>query len=146
MSGVCPDHPGEHVPSYSPGSHRLSVLLHGGVRCPRIHNFTEGRDYSLYDCLPQFGLDWFGRRSFFDQREETGQALWMDLALALARRSGQELNNSYVLTTSPVFGTLRKFFCAAVRDIQFAYDGCFGGTGRPPVNLQLYAAGYRREP
>ena len=37
-------------------------------------------------------------------------------------RSGQELNNSYVLTTNPAFGTLRKFFCAAVRDIQFAYD------------------------
>ena len=27
LSGVCPDHPGEHVSSHSPGSHRLSVLL-----------------------------------------------------------------------------------------------------------------------
>ena len=94
--------------------------LNGKDHLERIHNFTEGRGYSFYDCLRQFGLEWFGWRSFFDQREETGQALWMDLALA--RRSGQELNNSYVLTTSPAFGTLRKFFHAAVRDIQFAYD------------------------
>ena len=82
--------------------------LNGKDHLERIHSFTEGRGYSFYDCLRQFGLKWFGRRSFFDQQEETGQALWMDLALA--RRSGQELNNSYVLTTSLVFGTLRKFF------------------------------------
>ena len=77
--------------------------LNGKDYLERIHNFTEGRGYSFYECLRRFGLEWFGRRSFFDQRDETGQALWMDLALA--RRSGQELNNSYVLTTSPAFWT-----------------------------------------
>ena len=61
-----------------------------------------------------------------------GQALWMDLALA--RRSGQELNNSYVLTTSPAFGTLRKFFRAAVRDIQFAYDVFPGASVAPAAH------------
>ena len=45
-----------------------------------------------------------------------GQALWMDLALA--RHSGQELHNDYVLTTSPAFGNLRKFFRAAVSKCQ----------------------------
>ena len=61
--------------------------LNGKDHLERIHNFTEGRGYSFYDCLRQFGLKWFGRRSFFDQREETGQALWMDLELA--RRTEQ---------------------------------------------------------
>ena len=102
MSGVCPDHPGEHVSSHSPCSHRLPVLLavptcpmwfvselNGKDHLERIHNFTEGRGYSFYDCLRQFGLEWFGRRSFFDHRkEETGRpcGVWMDLALA--SRSG----------------------------------------------------------
>ena len=94
--------------------------LNGKDHLERIHSFTEGRGYSFCDCLRQFGLEWFGRRSFFDQREETGQALWMDLALA--RYSGQELHNNYVLTTSPAFGNLRKFFRAAVRDLVLAYS------------------------
>ena len=65
--------------------------LNGKDHLERIHSFTEGRGYSFYDCLRQFGLEWFGRRSFFDQRDTAGQALWMDLALAW--HSGQELHN-----------------------------------------------------
>ena len=65
--------------------------LNGKDHLERIHNFSEGRGYSFYDCLRQFGLEWFGRCSFFDQRDTTGQALWMDLALA--RKTGQELHN-----------------------------------------------------
>ena len=53
--------------------------LNGKDHLERIHNFTEGRGYSFYDCLRQFGLEWFGWRSFFDQRDTAGQALWMDL-------------------------------------------------------------------
>ena len=56
--------------------------LDGNDHLEWIHSFTEGRGYSFYDCLRQYGLEWFGRRSFFDQRHTTGQALWMDLALA----------------------------------------------------------------
>ena len=93
--------------------------LNGNDHLERIHNFTEGRGYSFYDCLRQFGLEWFGRRSFFDQRDTTGQASWMDLALA--RKTGQELHNDYVLTSSPAFGNLRKFFRAAIRDLVHAY-------------------------
>ena len=37
--------------------------LNGKDHLERIHNFTEGRGYSFYDCLRQFGLEWFGRRS-----------------------------------------------------------------------------------
>ena len=50
--------------------------LNGKDHLERIHSFTEGRGYSFYDCLRQFGLEWFGRRSFFDQRDTAGQALW----------------------------------------------------------------------
>ena len=93
--------------------------LNGKDHLERIHSFTEGRGYSFYDCLRQFGLEWFGRRSFFDQKDTTGQALWMDLALA--RKSGQELHIDYVLTSSPAFGNLRKFFRAAVRELIHSY-------------------------
>ena len=93
--------------------------LNGKDHLERIHNFTEGRGYSFYDCSRQFGLEWFGRRSFFDQKDTTGQALWMDLALT--RKTGQELHNDYVLTSSPVFGNLRKFFSAAIRELVHAY-------------------------
>ena len=57
-------------------------------------------------------MEWFGRRTFFEEREATGQALWMDLALA--RRSGQELRNNYVITNSPAL--------AAVRSLVIAYE------------------------
>ena len=94
--------------------------LNGKDHLERIHKFREGRGYSFYECLRKFGLEWFGRRSFFDLRGESGQALWMDLALA--RRSGQELHNNYVITNSPVMAHLRHFFHAAVRDITAAYE------------------------
>ena len=86
----------------------------------RIHKFREGQGCSFYECLRKFGLEWFGRRSFFEQRVESGQALWMDLALA--HQSGQELHNHYVITNSPVMAHLRRFFRAAVRDITAAYE------------------------
>ena len=93
--------------------------LNGKDHLERIHNFTEGHGYSFYDCLRQFGLEWFGRCSFFDQSDTTGQALWMDLALA--RTTGQELHSNYVLTSSPAFGNLRKFFRTAIRELVHAY-------------------------
>ena len=93
--------------------------LNGKDHLERIHNFSEGRGYSFYDCLRQFGLEWFGRRSFFDQRDTTGQALWMDLTLA--RKTGQELHNDYVITPSPAFGSLRKFLRAAIWELVHAY-------------------------
>ena len=51
--------------------------------------------------------------------------------LALARYSGQELHNDYVLTTSPVFGNLRRFFHAAVRDFVLAYNDYPGASVAP---------------
>ena len=99
----------------------FSSELNGKDHLERIHKFREGRGYSFYDCLHQFGLEWFGRRSFFEEREVTGQALWMEHALA--RRSGQELHNHYVITNSPVMAHLRRFFRIAVRDLTAAYEG-----------------------
>ena len=84
-----------------------------------VHNFSEGRGCSFHEYLRRFGLEWFGRRSFFDQRGTTGQALWMDLALA--RKAGQELHNDYVITNGVEFGSLKSFFCAAVRALVRAF-------------------------
>ena len=42
--------------------------------------------------------------------------------MTLARRSGQELNNSYVITGSPDFAPLRRFFVVAVAALQSRYD------------------------
>ena len=98
----------------------FSSELNGKDHLERIHSFREGLGYSFHDCLRQFGLEWFGRRTFFEEREVTGQALWMDLALA--RRSGQELRNNYVITNSPALAPLRRFFRAAVRGLVVAYE------------------------
>ena len=62
----------------------------------------------------------FGSRQFFSEKTTTGQSLWTDIALA--RRSGQELNNSYVITGSPDFAPLHRFFVAAVAALQSRYD------------------------
>ena len=85
-----------------------------------IHRFREGHGASFYECLRKYGLEWFGSQNFFDGRREATQALWMDLALA--RRSGQELRNHYVTTRSPEYAPLRRFFNAAVDQLQIRFD------------------------
>ena len=45
--------------------------LFGKDHLEDIHRFSEGRGYSYYECLRHFGLEWFGRRSFFNQRGAT---------------------------------------------------------------------------
>ena len=85
-----------------------------------IHQFQEGHGTSFYECLRQYGIEWFGSRAFFDQRKDTTQAIWMDMALA--RRSGQELRNSYIVTMSPEHAPLRRFFKAAVDGLQLVFD------------------------
>ena len=85
-----------------------------------IHRFQEGHGTSFYECLRQYGIKWFGSRTFFDQRKQTTQAIWMDMALA--RRSGQELRNSYMVTKSPEHAPLRRFFKAAVDQLQILFD------------------------
>ena len=85
-----------------------------------IHKFQEGHGTSFYECLRQYGIEWFGSRTFFEGRKLTNQAIWMDLALA--RRSGQELRNSYVFTKSPEHAPPRRFFKAAVDQLQIIFD------------------------
>ena len=85
-----------------------------------IHKFHEGHGTSFYECLRQYGIEWFGSRTFFEGRKQTTQAIWMDLALA--RRSGQELRNSYVITKSPEHAPLRIFFKATVDQLQIIFD------------------------
>ena len=85
-----------------------------------IHKFQEGHGTSFYECLRQYGIEWFGSRTFFEGRRLTTQAIWMDLALG--RRSGQELRNSYVITKSPEHAPLRRFLKAAVDQLQIIFD------------------------
>ena len=94
--------------------------LNGKDHIENTHHFREGRGYSFYECLQEFGLEWFGRRAFFTEKNTTGQSLWMDLALAW--HSSQELRNAYTITGSPDFATLRRFFAAAVDQLQLRYD------------------------
>ena len=44
--------------------------LNGKDHLERIHKFREGQGCSFYECLRKFGLEWFGRRSFFEQRAQ----------------------------------------------------------------------------
>ena len=53
-----------------------------------IHKFQEGHGTSFYECMRQYGIEWFGSRTFFEGRKLTNQAICMDLALA--RRSGRD--------------------------------------------------------
>ena len=85
-----------------------------------IHKFQEGHGTSFYECLRQYGIEWFGSRTFFEKRRQTTQAIWMYLALAC--RSGQELRNSYIITKSPEHAPLRRFFKAAVDQLQILFD------------------------
>ena len=85
------------------------------------HGFREGRMVSFYNCLRQFGLEWFASPTFFDHKKTTGQLLWIDLALA--QLSGQELRNSYTITGSPEFAPLRKFFRGATHQLDCLYTG-----------------------
>ena len=85
-----------------------------------IHKFQEGHGTSFHECLRQYGIEWFGSRAFFDQRKDTTQAIWMDMALA--RWSGQELRNSYIVTMSTEHAPLRRFFKAAVDGLQLVLD------------------------
>ena len=75
---------------------------------------------SFYECLRRHSMEWFASRRFFDQRQNATQSLWMDMALA--RRSGQELRNSYIITNSPEYAPLRRFFRAAVDGLQLVFD------------------------
>ena len=112
--------------------------LNGKDHLERIHSFTEGRGYSFTTACAN--LDWFGRRSLFDQRDTAGQALWMDLA----RHSSQELHKDYVLTTSRAFGNLRKFFHAAVREIVQSYSD-YTGPQLDPVGAYSICDQMRRD-
>ena len=42
--------------------------------------------------------------------------------LALARRSGQALQNNYTITNSPALAPVRKFFRAIIRNLTFIYE------------------------
>ena len=85
-----------------------------------MHQFREGKGCSFYECLHTYGMEWYGSRTCFDQRKEATQSMCMDLALA--RRSGQELHNTYYITRNPEFGPLRRFFVSAVIQLQCAFN------------------------
>ena len=94
-----------------------------------VHKFQEGHGTSFYECLRQYGIEWFGSRTFFETRRQTSQAIWMDLAFA--RRSGQELRNSYIVTKSPEHAPLRRFFKAAVDQLQILFDASLVTSVQP---------------
>ena len=100
-------------------------MVHGGAerqRSYRRNPQVQGGGRNLILRMPPAPWDrvvW-QPAIFFDQRKETNQALWMDMALA--RRSGQELRNSYIITNSPEYAPLRRFFKAAVDGLQLVFD------------------------
>ena len=135
MPGVCASPTREHVQTHAPHTHHTRVLLampssavplwftselNGKDHIENTHHFREGRVYSFYECLRKFGLEWFASRQLFSEKTTTGQSLWTDIALA--RHSGQELNNSFIVTWSPDFTPLRRFFVTVVAALQSRYD------------------------
>ena len=106
-----------------------------------IHKFQEGHGTSFYECLRQYSIEWFGSQTFFEGRKQTTQAIWMDLALA--RRSGQELRNSYVITKSPEHAPLRRFFKAVVDQLQIIFDMSLVTSVQPKTTSHTDAGGGR---
>ena len=98
----------------------LTSELNAKDHIENIYRFREGRGTSFYECLWTYGLEWFGSRKFFDERRPANQALWMDLVLA--RQSGQDLQNHYVVTGIPEYAPLRRFFNATVDQLQIVYN------------------------
>ena len=98
----------------------FSSELNGKDHLEWIHSFREGQGCSFYECLRRFGMEWFGTRSYFDQREQSSQAMWMDMALA--RQSGQELINHYIINNSPATAHIRCFFHASIRRLTATYQ------------------------
>ena len=104
----------------STGAMWFSSELNGKDHLERIHSFLEGQGCSFYECLHRYRMEWFGKRSFFDQREQSSQAMWMDIALA--RQTGQEHTNHYIITNSPVMAHLRRFSNVSVRCLTSEYE------------------------
>ena len=98
----------------------FSSELNGKDHLERIHGFREGQGCSFYECLRRYGMEWFGKGSYFDQREQSSQAMWMDIALA--RQSGQELQNHYIITNSPATAHIRRFVRASIRRLTATYQ------------------------
>ena len=98
----------------------FSSELNGKDHLERIHGFREGQGCSFYECLRRYGMEWFGKRSYFDQREQSSQAMWMDIALA--RQSGQELQNHNIITNSPATAHIRRFFHASIQRLTATYQ------------------------
>ena len=105
--------------------HKSLVWLHRfkdteGMLSRWLHSLQQFQFSIIHRPGKDHGVEWFGSRQFFDQRQNASQALWMDMALA--RRSGQELRNSYVITNSPEYAPLRRFFKVAVDALQMVFD------------------------
>ena len=63
----------------------FSSELNGKDHIENTHRFREGCGHSFFEYLQQFGLEWFGSRSFFDQRKGSGQSLWEDFRPGVAK-------------------------------------------------------------
>ena len=86
-----------------------------------IHKFQEGHGTSFYECLRQHGIEWFGSRTFFDQRKDTNQAIWMDMALAAPGRvRNSEIPTSLQRAQNTL--PLRRLFKVAVDGLQLVFD------------------------
>ena len=78
----------------------FSSELNGKDHLEIIHSFREGQGCSFYECLRRYGMEWFGKRSYFDQREQSNQAI----------------------TNSPATSHIRWFFNASIRRLTSTYQ------------------------
>ena len=120
----------------------------GGVRCPHVRcgsclNSTGRTIWNVFTTLLKAGAT----PSTTVCANSASSGLGGGPSLTSERRPARpcgwiwnwlgELNNSYVLTTSPAFGTLCKFFHMVVRDIQFAYNVFPGASVAPAAHPSI---------
>ena len=92
-------------------------------RCTMTSRYSDLVSHLVSDILNRYRVGLGGLEEIRRGRDKTfrRQSLWMNLALA--RHSDEELRNSCAITGRPEFAQLRKYFRAAIRQLQILYTG-----------------------
>ena len=110
-----------HTVTSAFGGVRYPHVICGLVRSSTVRTIWSGSTASERGRDAHFtGSVWNGSGHGAISIIVSSQAMWMDMALA--RQSGQELINHYIITNSPATAHIRHFFHASIRHLTATYQ------------------------